>query len=364
MDLRKYQIIVNLPLVITAVGIIIGSIFGDIKVIFLLWISFNFVLAIYAGIIFRKFLRTLRKTQSIKSSDFSVVSEFMKILIPMACISVLVPLNSNIDNFFITILVPIETVAIYIATFKLAFMINEISRPFSHTLLSSLTYSYAQNEKPFKRALGFTLRITLSILLLALIVVTPISPIIVKILFGTNYLSGYILLPIFIACGIILTINSLFWTISIVLRRVNTYLRALIITTIMRLSAYVGLIWFKTQINLWIPLVLASLVFLSHVFMLLLILILFKDIISHYARDLLKISLLAIPLISVDILLLLFQIKLITIGIIILVLSFVYVIALLKTDSIKMLDLIILRRALPRKLWFLVNILSAVKRKI
>ncbi len=366
MKLHIYQIIIQFPLIFSAIGIIIGALFRNIEIIFLIWIILNTFLAIYAGLIFNRFFKLIHKVSPNKLQNpvSHTMEEFTKMLIPLACIAILSPLNGMIDKFFITILVPAETIAIYIATFKLASIFSEVTRPFSQTLLSSLTYSHTYSEKTFKHGLGFILRTTLNISFLVLIVIIPLSPIIVGILYGASYLSGYILLPIFMACGTIMAIHSLFWTISIVIRKASKYLYLVLFTTIIRLITYSSLIWLKTSITLWIPLVLASLVLISHVLLLLLIFIFFKEITADYASDCLRILLLSIPFLLESIMLLNLQLELLITVITILISCIIYIILLLKIDLIKTIDLVILKRALPQKLHFLVNALQSLKKFI
>ncbi len=358
MDLEKFQILNNIPLLIVPVGIIAGAITQNIMLIALIWTLLGSIFFVYVVVSTRSY-KVCPESQ-FNNDPNPVIREFYRLILPIALVSALIPLNNRIDSLFITLLVPLDVVAVYLAVSRFGLLISEVSRPAIASIFSSLTHTRARDVEIFNRSLGVTLRYAFLILSMLLVGSIPIANQLITLLLGANYAIGYMILPLFMVIGVITIIASLLYNISIVLGRVRKYLLVLVSALLIRLALYIGLLLYGNPTNIWTPLLLALLVMVSHLLLLIFLVIAFKDIFSNNLIDVLKITILVVPLSILATIASNYRFILrITIAV---TLPLFLLISSAYLKYFKPIDILILRKILPRKLAFVIKVLEKLAR--
>ena len=358
MDLEKFQMLNNIPLLIVPVGIIAGAITQNIMLIALIWIILGSIFFVYVVVSTSPY-KVYPEFHSKKDPN-PVIREFYRLILPIALVSALIPLNNRIDSLFITLLVPLDVVAVYLAVSRFGLLISESSRPAIASIFSSLTHTHARDIEIFNRSLGVALRYAFLILSIMIVGSIPIANQLITLLLGANYAVGYMILPLFMAIGVITIIASLLYNISIVLGRVRRYFFVLVSVLLIRLALYIGLLVYGNPTNIWTPLLLAILVMVSHLLLLISLMIAFRNIFSGNIIDILKITILTVPLF----ILATFTSNYGFIPRITIAVTFPLLLLILSAylKYFKPIDILILRKILPRRLVFIANALEKLAR--
>lgn len=349
MNLDKSQIIDNTIFIATSIGTIFGTILRSLDIIFLLWALIHMIYLIVVLISTWKYIVNILNLKS-SMINSKAKKNFLSLIMPLMLVSFFFPLNIRIDSFFISLLIPTGFVAIYMLASRIGLSIADSLRPISVVLFSSLTHTYSRNKRIFVKSFGITIRLIFMMFLSLLIALIPISSIILEVFFGEYYAIGDILLPIYIVIGLLEIIASILSSISIVIQRVYKYILALVIAFFVRVFLFLLVMRFHTN-NYATCLALATIIFVSHIVLVSLLMIFFRDFISNdfprIARMIMLSSILLTIYFIININNILMKFVIATI------LPIVYIILVSISKCITTLDINILEKAISRRIFFL-----------
>lgn len=142
--------------------------------------------------------------------DKNIFTSAAKEMWSLALVTLLVPLFGRIDAIVLERIKGLSDVGIYSASSKLVWMMLMFPIFITQAAFPKLSQYALENLSKFSQIIANLLKITFIVSLILCTVIVALAPIIIRVLYGVNFLSSTIILQILIWCLLLYALNSIF----------------------------------------------------------------------------------------------------------------------------------------------------------